>query len=333
MKERINWIDWAKSIAITLVVMGHTPMEHGHPLIVFINSFHMPFFMFLSGYLTKRQNSFSENWKKDWTSIIIPYLLYNIIFYPYWAIHEYSIGSPITIDNYLFQPAIGIITGSIIGSNTNGPTWFLIALLFSRIIIDIGNRLRHKYIFYFLTAILLLSFYEVNEYYLFTDKLALSGFARCFPYYLIGYLLHGTILPLNYSKKKLIGTTILLGGISITLSFFIYDISSFVLRILIQQVVCISAIIFFTGISLILNPIKSNIIINISIGTMVIFGLHWAFIGSFNQLFQHLLGITRITYSPWQVIVIALIIEALLYPLIKKLPPIWLEKTTNYITK
>ena len=159
MKERVNWIDWAKFLAITLVVMGHIPMEHGHPLIVYINCFHMPFFMFISGYLTKRSNSLQDNWKKDWTSIIIPYLLYNIIFYPYWAIHEYSIESPITIDNYLFQPAIGIITGSIIGSNTNGPTWFLIALLFSRIIIDIGNRLRHKYIFYFLTAILLLSYF------------------------------------------------------------------------------------------------------------------------------------------------------------------------------
>ena len=333
MKERINWIDWAKFLAITLVVMGHTPMEHGHPLIVYINSFHMPFFMFLSGYLTKRQDSFSNNLKKDWINILLPYLLYNIVFYPYWAIHEYSIGTPITFANFLFQPTIGIISGSIIGNNTNGPTWFLIALLFSRIIIDIGNRLRHKYTFYFLIAILLLSFYEVNEYYLFTDKLVLFGFARCFPYYLIGYLLHGTILPLKYTKKYLLGTTILSGIVSITLSFFIYDIFPFMLRILVQQIVCVCAITFFTGISIILNPIKSNIVINISIGTMVIFGLHWAFIGIFNQVFQHLLGITKITYSPWKVIIIALVIETILYPLIKKLPPMWLGKKNNYITK
>ena len=308
-------------------------MEHGHPLITYIISFHMPFFMFLSGYLTKRNNSIKENWKKDWTSIILPYLLYNIIFYPYWAIHEYSVETPISFTNYLFQPAIGIITGSIIWNNTNGPTWFLIALLFSRIIIDIGNRLQHKNLFYIIIAITLFAFYETNEYFLFTNKIVILGFARCFPYYLIGYLLHGRIQPMNYTQKNIIGVSLFTGIISISLSLYIYDISPFILRIFVQQLVCVSAIIFFTCISIALNSIRSNYVTNISIGTMVIFGLHWAFIGLFNQVFQHLIGISKITYSLWQVILIALIIEAILYPLIKRLPPIWLGKKSNYITK
>ena len=335
MTERINWIDWAKFIAITLVVMGHTPMEHGHPLIIYINSFHMPFFMFLSGYLTKRSNSINENWRKDWTSIILPYLLYNVIFYPYWAIHEYSVETPITFANYLFHPVIGIISGSLVGNNTNGPTWFLIALLFSRIIIDIGKRLQYKNHFYIITAITLLTFYETNEYFLFTNKIVLFGFARCFPYYLIGYLLHGRLQPMKYSQKSIMGITLLTGIISISLSLYIYiyDITPFILRISAQQLVCVCAILFFTGISIALDSIRINYVTNISIGTMVIFGLHWAFIGLFNQIFQHLMEITKITYSSWQVIIIALIIEAILYPLIKRLPPIWLGKKSNYITK
>ena len=333
MKERVNWIDWAKFLAITLVVMGHIPMEHGHPLIVYINCFHMPFFMFISGYLTKRSNSLQDNWKKDWTCIGIPYLLYNIIFYPYWAIHEYSIGMSFTITNYVIQPLIGVASCSTITNNLNGPTWFLIALLFSRITIDIGNRLHYKNIFYFIVAIILLSFYEVNEFFVFTDRLVFIGYARCFPYFLIGYLLRGRISPEKHKHSTIVGVTMITGIVSISLSLFIYDISFYMLRIFVHQTICISAIVFFTGISIILNPIKRNIIINISVGTMVIFGLHWAFIGLSNQVFQYICGIQKMTYSPWQVILLALAIEAALYPLIKRLPPIWLGKKTNYITK
>lgn len=333
MGARINWIDWAKFLAITLVVMGHIPMEHGHPLIVYINSFHMPFFMFLSGYLTKRKNSFQENWGKDKTSIVLPYLLYNIVFYPYWATHEYMTDTPTTIVNYIIQPLIGIASGSTITNNINGPTWFLVALLFSRITLDIGNRLHHKNLFFLFTAVLLFSFYEANEYYIFTDKIVFIGFARCFPYFLIGYYLHNriTIERNNYISTTII--TIITGITSISLSMIIFDISSFMHRILVQQIVCVCAIVFFTGISIILNSIKCNVITNISVGTMVIFGLHWAFIGLFNQIFQHILGTYKMEYAPWQVILLALVIEAILYPLIKKLPPIWLGKKTNYITK
>jgi hypothetical protein len=166
---------------------------------------------------------------------------------------------------------------------------------------------------------------------MFTNRFVIIGFARCFPYYLIGYLLHNKIVLTEHDKTTIIITTILTGIISISLSFYIYDISSFMLRILVQQLVCVCAITFFTGISIILNPFKWDFIINISIGTMVIFGLHWALIGLFNQTFQHLYGIPKITYSPWQVLSIAIVIEAILYPLIVKLPPMWLGKKKNYI--
>ena len=333
MKERVNWIDWAKFLAITLVVMGHIPMEHGHPLIVYINCFHMPFFMFISGYLTKRSDSFQDNWKKDWTCIVIPYLLYNIIFYPYWAFHEYLIETPLTITNYVIHPLVGIVSGSAITNNVNGPTWFLIALLFSRITIDIGSKLRHKNLFLLIIAVLLLTFYEVNEFFVFTDRLVFIGYARCFPYFLLGYLLRGKISSEKYKHSTIVGVTVITGIVSISLSLFIYDISFYMLRVFVHQAVCISAIIFFTGLSIILNPVKRNFIINISVGTMVIFGLHWAFIGLSNQVFQYICGIHKITYSTWQVIFLALAIEAILYPLIKRLPPIWLGKKTNYITR
>lgn len=50
MKVRENWIDWAKSIGIMLVIMGHYGM--GDKIYgTFIYAFHMPLFFIVSGYL------------------------------------------------------------------------------------------------------------------------------------------------------------------------------------------------------------------------------------------------------------------------------------------
>ena len=109
MKERINWIDWAKFMAITLVVLGHIPLKSGHPLHIYIYYFHMPLFMFISGYLTKRRPTISENLKKDWISIIRPYLLYNLAFYPYWVVRKYiESNADLSIFEYVVKPVLGV---------------------------------------------------------------------------------------------------------------------------------------------------------------------------------------------------------------------------------
>lgn len=50
--NRLNWIDWAKAIAITFVVFGHIPEERSSFILNYIVTFHMPLFFFISGYLT-----------------------------------------------------------------------------------------------------------------------------------------------------------------------------------------------------------------------------------------------------------------------------------------
>ena len=42
--DRINWIDWAKFLAITMVVFGHIPEEEGSFLPNYVCTFHIPFF-------------------------------------------------------------------------------------------------------------------------------------------------------------------------------------------------------------------------------------------------------------------------------------------------
>ena len=54
---RLPWIDYAKTIGIWLVVLGHMKVLSGKP---FIYMFHMAFFFMLSGYLYKRNDIKTE---------------------------------------------------------------------------------------------------------------------------------------------------------------------------------------------------------------------------------------------------------------------------------
>lgn len=121
MKERINWIDWAKAIGITLVVLGHFKYTGDDAVYrYFIYSFHMPLFFFLSGFLYKKPQDLEASVKKDFRGLIIPYILLNIIAYilliPYYIHH--GVG--------LLKPIGDIVT--ISGHAPAGACWFLVSL-------------------------------------------------------------------------------------------------------------------------------------------------------------------------------------------------------------
>lgn len=74
--RRIEWIDAVKGIGIMLVVVGHMTIPHLAKL--FIYSFHMPLFFFISGYLHKR--NFSAKWcARKVDALIVPYWAYGIV--------------------------------------------------------------------------------------------------------------------------------------------------------------------------------------------------------------------------------------------------------------
>ena len=60
--QRINWIDMAKGYGIIAVFIGH--MVQNSALGLFVYSFHLPLFFFLSGYLFKPEASFVSFLKK-----------------------------------------------------------------------------------------------------------------------------------------------------------------------------------------------------------------------------------------------------------------------------
>ena len=56
--DRIEWIDIAKGFGILLVILGHTiAYDCSHIVYNSIYSFHMPLFFFLSGVMSKKENT------------------------------------------------------------------------------------------------------------------------------------------------------------------------------------------------------------------------------------------------------------------------------------
>jgi fucose 4-O-acetylase-like acetyltransferase len=90
--KRLEWIDYTKGFAITLVVIGHTVgglsnANLPHPeaydaATVAIYTFHMPLFFFISGYLSRNiLTQTTGNFAKSIViSIVVPYIIWSVVF-------------------------------------------------------------------------------------------------------------------------------------------------------------------------------------------------------------------------------------------------------------
>ena len=73
--KRIEWIDVAKGYGMILVIWGH--MVNGK-LDLWFNSFHMPLFFFLSGYVFQYKEGFKTFLKKKAKALVVPYFCLGI---------------------------------------------------------------------------------------------------------------------------------------------------------------------------------------------------------------------------------------------------------------
>jgi fucose 4-O-acetylase-like acetyltransferase len=121
---------------------------------------------------------------------------------------------------------------------------------------------------------------------------------------------------LNLRKDFAIGTTTLLA--SLILFYWHINETIFPLHIALYYVVNFVSIVAFIHLSRSLNGIKSKCITLISLGTMLIFGLHRMMIGVIDFVVEKSFSQPNITYDWYQCLIIALIIEIVLIPIINK---------------
>lgn len=177
---RNHHIDALKGVAILLVVLGHSVQVHdanfdNNPLFRVIYSFHMPMFMFLSGFIVPTQLGYSylDFIKKNALRLLLPFFVWYMVSYV--VIRANQDVSLVTYYlNLLKSPGIGL--------------WFLwvlflnSALLVGALKLSRCRNWQHRENFFVLGAILLSLAAS-------PDILGLSEVKKYFPYYAAGFFI------------------------------------------------------------------------------------------------------------------------------------------------
>lgn len=334
--ERINWIDWAKALAVMSVAFCHLPQSQEWFYYRYLQACIISIFFFLSGYLKKDRGSNKENWKKYLHGLIIPYFIYNAIVYPYWFA-KYYLQHGGTPDIF---SAMRPIFGALLFQHENafcepldGPLWYLPAVLAMHIIVDLCRKTRFQHIAMIMLCIASYFVYAANKQYIFLPNLTFIGIISRLPFYYVGYLMGQRRLFPNNKYEHDIQYFISL--LSLSVLFFHWHMQTLYSGEHMLHIALFypTNLCFLFGVIYgckLLYSIKFDIVTNLSIGTLVIIGLHVPIVSLINFIFEHTLHIKGVICYQWyEALPITLLIIVILYPIIlwgKKRAPILLGK-------
>ena len=334
MKERINWIDWVKAWCMTVVVFCHLPQQADTFYLQYLASVILSTFFFVSGYLKKPLPSQRESLMKYGYSLLLPYIIYNAIYYPYWFAKYYIEYGGISLGDCL-KPIIGTLLlqlNSDFSCELNGVTWFLPALFFMHLITGLCNQQKHGKSIMLILTIICMILYGANKYYHLVPYITFHGFVRCLCFFFMGNLFRqaGYLKSLSFMQDIAIGLS------SLVLSIFLFyrhiHENNFILHIILYYFVNFISVFGFVFLCRCLNNIHFRIVSLISIGTMLVFGIHRILIGLIDFSAEKIVQVSDITYNWYETTIIAIAIEVILIPFIiicKNKFPILLGKMLN----
>ena len=177
MDGRIYWIDWAKFIAIILMVWAHiSPLFHDQ---IFL--FHMPLFFMISGYLYRVRER-KQELLSIFYSLVVPYLIYNFIYL-----------LPLPLGGGYQK---GYIVNILLGNQEQlcflmRPLWFLVSLSMIRLLCILPFDIKIIGLVCFALSILLGGVTSEAE----TDYMQVGTSMLCFPFFAVGYWLRKIPIP------------------------------------------------------------------------------------------------------------------------------------------
>lgn len=199
--QRVKYLDIAKGLLITLVVIGHawrSVYDNGllhnadiyHLVDSWIYAFHMPAFFFISGMfaLHSAQQSVKKNIEKKLRTIAYPYLLWSVIQSVLQLVMSGSTTSTMTIEKILKIPYVPVMQ-----------FWFLYALFFVFLVFILIKQLTTSPIFIFGTGLLFFFLIRTGNT---PDFLPIIFLANNFIYFAAGILCANFLLSETYSKMK-----------------------------------------------------------------------------------------------------------------------------------
>ena len=134
--NRIAYLDIAKGIGILLVVFAHINIKG--PIYQTIYSFHMPLFFILAGMTFSTYGSFSEFIGKKAKRLLLPYIVYSLITFAWYALVEVKMPefTGLTRNQTVFGSFMEIFLarGSVDFLQHNPALWFIPCLFITELI-------------------------------------------------------------------------------------------------------------------------------------------------------------------------------------------------------
>lgn len=132
--KREAWLDYIKLIAMTLVVVYHTPPRYDNAHEAALFNMGAPVFFFAAGYLFNiaKQKDFFTFLRHRARQILVPYTTFFVIFYALWLFVGRRMAGPEEQAIDLFTPLWQFVQGT--PDVVLGPFWFLAALFTMQVI-------------------------------------------------------------------------------------------------------------------------------------------------------------------------------------------------------
>lgn len=205
-KKHIDWIDTAKGICISLVVLNHVILYCGLKELVpavcynFLSAFRMPLYFFLSGLFFKTYGGFTMFVRKKTSKLLIPFTFFFGVF---------SVAIPWFI--YAGGGHLPFIEGTPTGRQlmldfldnsqlVNGPLWFLLCLFEINLLFYALRKVFSRENLIYISATmcgvvgLLMSYYEIRF------PASLDTAFTCMPFFCFGYYVRNHTQILSHSK-------------------------------------------------------------------------------------------------------------------------------------
>lgn len=186
MKNHYYWIDYAKTIGLLLMILGHGNMVNDE-FCHYIYSFHMPLFFIISGLLTRTPNGggIITSIQKNFMALMVPYFCMNIFCLLFFLFVEYFQGE---LDfNVLKSHIWAILLG--VGYNVNSikpvctAMWFFYALFIIKLLYNVFPKNRFSKVIQVaicFVIVKILALYHIDTY------VPLDSAIMAYPFFIVG---------------------------------------------------------------------------------------------------------------------------------------------------
>lgn len=323
MEKRLAWLDLAKLAAMFLVIYNHLGIADEH-VRMWISSFHVPAFFFISGMFIKPRTEFGL--QKNVCQLLVPTVLWFLILWVSYNVVVTKIQHP---GNFLHN-WLELFTGFFAGT-TSGSGWFLIALFWIRLLLWRIILLRKKHQLWVVALVTGLGVYlsrypELNRYHIVNALTAL-------PFTYMGYLMASFLLRTQVKRGRGVAGIVALMAVTVALSEFNGNVGSMSMEM--GHYWWLSYLQGFLGAMLLLlvcNLLREWKVLSmggvkmLSQSTLLLFLAQWPYVLVAKVGYKKLLGITlQGSYvHPLHGILLTALILLAMYPLVafvrKRLP-------------